>query len=91
MGVGAVWPKIFSSDFPNRSVTVAADNDTTVLEPQGRFLGLPYDIRRPSLERFKARFWNPEDERVLTPMAFGWGYAINLHAASSRIMSMLGE
>jgi hypothetical protein len=44
----------------------------------GKFLGVPYDWRRPTVERFKSRIWNPEDERLFTPRAFGWGYDVNL-------------
>lgn len=54
--------------------------NSDIPEPQGRFLGMPYDLRRPTLNRLKARFWNPADDRLLTPMAFGWGYAVNLRA-----------
>jgi hypothetical protein len=49
-------------------------------EPKtGTFLGIPYDWRRPSNERFQTRNWNPDDERILTPRSFGWGYSINFH------------
>lgn len=44
----------------------------------GKFLGVPYDWRRPTRMRFKQRVWNPDDRRVLTPRWFGWGYDINL-------------
>ncbi len=44
----------------------------------GTFLGMPYDWRKPTAERFKSRWWNPDDPRVLTPRWFGWGYDINL-------------
>jgi hypothetical protein len=44
----------------------------------GTFLGVPYDWRRPTRARIKSRWWNPDDPRVLTPRAFGWGYDINL-------------
>ncbi len=44
----------------------------------GKFLGVPYDWRRPTAARFKSRWWNPDDERILTPRWFGWGYDINL-------------
>jgi len=46
---------------------------------QGRFLGMPYDWRRPTLAR-KSRLWNPRDPRVFVPKAFGWGYDINFAA-----------
>jgi hypothetical protein len=62
--------------------------ESTVPAPQGRFLGMPYDFRMPTVTRFKARFWNPDDDRLLTPMAFGWGYAINLHEVGSRVAAL---
>jgi len=54
----------------------------------GRYLGLPYDWRRPTLERIKARVWNPDDARMLTPKAFGWGYDLNAHAVARRVRAM---
>ena len=44
----------------------------------GKFLGIPHDWRRPTLARIKSRWWNPDDPRLFTPKAFGWGYDINL-------------
>lgn len=44
----------------------------------GRFFGIPYDYRRPSLERVKQSWWNPDDERILTPRSIGMGWDINL-------------
>lgn len=41
----------------------------------GKFLGVPYDWRRPTRARFKERMWNPDDPRFFTPR---WGYDINL-------------
>jgi Family of unknown function (DUF5808) len=44
----------------------------------GRFLGIPYDWRRQGYRaRLKERWWNPSDPRLITPRAFGWGYALN--------------
>ena len=49
-------------------------------EPRtGTFLGIPYDWRRPTRARFKQRMWNPDEPRVVTPRAWGWGYDVNLH------------
>jgi len=45
----------------------------------GRLLGIPYDWRVPTAARMKARWWNPEDRRVLTTKVFGWGWTINLY------------
>jgi len=47
-------------------------------EPQGRFLGIPYDWRRPTLARIKSRAWNDEDPRIFTPRAFGAGWDLNV-------------
>jgi hypothetical protein len=43
----------------------------------GTFLGAPYDWRRPTWERTKARLWNPDEPRLVTPPPFGWGRSIN--------------
>jgi Family of unknown function (DUF5808) len=45
----------------------------------GKFLGVPFDWRRPTLPRFKARWWNPDDPRLFTPKSYGWGYDFNLY------------
>ena len=44
----------------------------------GKFLGVPYDWRRPTLARTKERWWNPDEPRLLTPKVFGWGWDLNL-------------
>jgi hypothetical protein len=46
----------------------------------GTFLGIPYDWRRPTWARIRARVWNPDDPRIFTPKVFGWGYSVNLAA-----------
>ena len=45
----------------------------------GKFLGVPYDWRRPTVQRYKSRWWNPDDKRLVTPRAFGWGFDFNLY------------
>jgi hypothetical protein len=50
-----------------------------VPQPHGTYAGLPYDWRRPSLARARARLWNPDDPRVLTPKSYGWGWALNFY------------
>lgn len=45
----------------------------------GRFLGIPYDWRRPSAARLKSRWWNADDPRLFTPKSWGWGYDVNLY------------
>ena len=41
---------------------------------------VPYDFRFPTVERFKERYWNPDNNHIVTPEVFGVGWAINLHA-----------
>jgi len=43
----------------------------------GRFLGLPYDWRRPTTARIKSRAWDPANRQLFVPKAYGWGYSIN--------------
>lgn len=38
---------------------------------------VPYDFRPPTLGRFRQAWWNPQDQRVLTAIAFGVGWSIN--------------
>ena len=43
----------------------------------GKFLGIPYDWRPPTVERARSRWWNPDDPRLFTPKVVGWGYDLN--------------
>jgi hypothetical protein len=54
-------------------------------EPQGTFLGIPYEWRRPTVARFKHRLWNKEDDRIVVPRWYGWGYDFNFHAIGRRL------
>ncbi|HEY7488939.1 MAG TPA: DUF5808 domain-containing protein [Streptosporangiaceae bacterium] len=47
--------------------------------PERRFLGLPYDLRRPTARRLRSRAWNPDDPRILTPKTYGWGLGVNFY------------
>ena len=40
---------------------------------------MPYDLREPTGERVQARMWNPDDRRLFTPKAYGWGYDLNFY------------
>jgi Family of unknown function (DUF5808) len=64
---------------------VAAAVGTELRKPRrkrtwhGRIAGVvPYDFRPPTRRRVKARWWNPNDPRVLTPRAFGVGWDVNV-------------
>lgn len=48
-------------------------------EKVGKFLGIPYDWRKPTMERYRSRIWNPKELRIMTPKAFGWGYDLNFY------------
>jgi hypothetical protein len=50
----------------------------------GRFLGLPYDWRRPSMRRLRQEVWNPDEPRLLVPKSHGWGYGLNFAALRRR-------
>jgi hypothetical protein len=54
-------------------------------EKTGTFLGLPYDWRRPTWARLKARVWNKQDPRIFPPKVYGWGLGINLYALLRRL------
>jgi uncharacterized membrane protein len=43
----------------------------------GRFLGIPYDWRRPTVARTRARLWNPAEPRLFVPRVFGLGWDVN--------------
>ena len=48
-------------------------------EWHGTVAGLiPYDFRKPTLERLRDAWWNPDEERVFTDRVFGVGWAVNL-------------
>jgi Family of unknown function (DUF5808) len=78
MGTFTRVPKI-----GNRKMTASPENDPN--ERRGIWLGMPYDWRKPSWNRLKARAWNPESHRIFVPKSFGWGYGINFHALWRKI------
>jgi hypothetical protein len=51
----------------------------------GRFLGVPYDWRRPTWARLRQRWWNRGDHRIFTPKAYGWGYDVNVRELARRL------
>jgi Family of unknown function (DUF5808) len=38
---------------------------------------VPYDFRIPTVERMRAAWWSPDDERVVTETPFGLGWTVN--------------
>ena len=55
------------------------DHRDEVPDPQGRVFGIPYDLRRPTVARVRARFWNAADHRLMTPKSFGAGWDLNFY------------
>jgi hypothetical protein len=48
-------------------------------DSEGKFLGLPYDLRRPTTKKYRSRMWSPDEPRFFPPKTFGWGYTINFY------------
>ena len=44
----------------------------------GDLYGIPYDYRPPTIEKLKATYWAPDDERILMPKAWGFGWDLNV-------------
>lgn len=51
----------------------------------GRIGFVPYDLRPPTPSRVRDAWWNPDDDRLLTPRVFGVGWAVNLGAVWARL------
>jgi hypothetical protein len=45
----------------------------------GKIAGIPYDFRRPTVERIRAAFWNKDTSQIFLPQAFGIGWSINMY------------
>ena len=45
----------------------------------GTLFGIPYNFRRPTIERLRETFWNKDTVRVLVPQFFGMGWSINFY------------
>ncbi len=53
---------------------------------QGRIVGLvPYDLRRPTIRRFRERWWNPADGHIVVPTPLGVGWTVNLASLLKRM------
>lgn len=54
-------------------------------QSHGKFLGVPFDFRVPTVSRVKKRWWNPDDERIFTPHVFGVGWSLNIPQAMKKL------
>ncbi len=48
---------------------------------------VPYEFRRPTLERVRARLWDPQASSVLGPHVFGVGWTLNV----GRLVALVRE
>lgn len=46
---------------------------------QGQIIGVPYDFRRPTIDRIREKMWNKSTSCILTPHLFGVGWSINFY------------
>ncbi len=58
----------------------------------GRVAGVvPYDFRRPTLERLRAAWWDPRSNQLFTPRVWGIGWAVNLPVLFDRVRAFAGD
>ena len=55
----------------------------------GRFLAVPYDFTMPTPAKVRDRFWNKEEQSIVTPPVFGAGWSINLPELARRVGFLL--
>ena len=52
----------------------------------GKLLGVvPYDFRRPSIDRLRQAYWNPRSPKVVTARPLGVGWAVNIPTLLRRL------
>ena len=59
----------------------------TTKKRHGRFLGVPYDWRIPSLTDIRNRIWNKNDPKLFNKTVFGVGWAPNAYQFLKRLQS----
>jgi hypothetical protein len=50
---------------------------------------VPYDFRKPTIEKVKSTFWNPEGS-IIANRVFGVGWTINFGAVVAKVRSLAG-
>ena len=54
----------------------------------GKLAGfVPYELRRPTLQRVRDTYWAPADEHVFKPAVWGVGWALNV----GRVVKMVRD
>lgn len=74
-----------SPDEYARALRDALVGEADATEPQGRFLGMPYEFRAPTATSIRERMWNPSDPRIAMPRLFGLGWTVNFGALAVRL------
>ncbi len=77
-GLGS--PQTLAQAFAEAEDEADADRPPQAKALVGRVLGIPYDIRPPTSDRFATRAWDPTDSRILVPKALGLGWTVNFGA-----------
>jgi hypothetical protein len=52
---------------------------------------VPYDFRKPTWERARARLWSPDEPQLLTPRIFGVGWTPNLGRMAALVRGRIGR
>ena len=68
-----------SNSHPN-SPNGSNDNDKV-----GTWMGMPYDFRKPTMQRLKERWWN-KDGPMFTPKLWGIGWDLNFRHPGSWVL-----
>jgi hypothetical protein len=53
----------------------------------GQIWFVPYDLRMPTPTRVRTAWWDPDDDRIIGPRAFGAGWAVNLPGLAHAVRS----
>ena len=54
-------------------------------QSHGTLMKMPYDFRAPTPKKIRDRMWNPDDDRIVTPGAFGVGWWLNLYQVAKKL------
>lgn len=57
----------------------------------GDVVGVPYDLRPPTVEKLRRSLWDEDNSRVLVPHAFGVGWSINFAAVTALAAGHAGQ
>lgn len=57
----------------------------------GDVVGVPYDLRPPTVEKLRRSMWDQDNSRVLVPHAFGVGWSINFAALPALAAQAAGQ